>query len=100
MYVEVLPQASRAVNFLVTIRLKPVEQFAGLSVEPDNVTVGIPHASDAVGLTIAGIASLQLISMLVGVLVNTGGVISTVHVTVRVAVAVLPQTSLAVKVLV
>jgi hypothetical protein len=31
------------------MRLNPVVQFAGLSVEPVIVTVGVPHASDAVG---------------------------------------------------
>ena len=94
-----LPHASLAVNVLVTICLKPVVQFAGLSVEPVIVTVGVPHASDAVGLTIDGIASVQLISTLAGVLVNTGATLSADHVTVLVAVAVLPHASLAVNVL-
>src|SRR5688572_3958499 len=64
------------------------------------VTVGMPHASDAVGATRAGISSRQSRSTLAGVLVNTGAVRSAVHVTVLDAVEVLPQKSLAVNVLV
>src|SRR5262245_11652 len=82
------------------MRLNPVAQLAGLSVELVIVTVGVPHPSDAVGLTIVGIASIQLMSTLAGVLVNTGAVLSAVHVTVLDAVDVLPQASLAVNVLV
>ena len=82
------------------IRLKPVVQLAGLSVDPVIVTVGVLHASDAVGATTPGITSVQLISTLGGVLVNTGGVISEIHVTVLDAVELLPQASLAVNVLV
>ena len=67
---------------------------------PVMVTVGDPHASDAVGLTTAGIATLQLRSMLAAVLVNTGTPLSKIQVTVLDAVAVLPQASLAVHVLV
>jgi hypothetical protein len=80
--------------------LNPVVQSAGLSVEPVSVTVGVPHASDAVGATIDGTGAVQSTSTLAGVVVNTGGVLSDVHVTVRAAVAVLPQASLAVHVLV
>src|SRR5688500_9334950 len=64
------------------------------------VTVGMPHASDAVGATGAGTSSRQSRSTLAGVLVNTGAVRSAVHVTVLDAVEVLPQKSLAVNVLV
>jgi hypothetical protein len=99
-YVAVLPHASLAVNVLVTIRWNPVVQFAGLSVEPVMVIVGVLHASDAVGFVTTGIASLQLISTLAGVLVNTGEVLSAVHVMVLAAVAVLPQASCAIHVLV
>jgi hypothetical protein len=99
-YVAVLPQASLAVHVLVTIRLNPVSQFAGLSVEPVIVTVGVLHASVAVGLTTAGIEARQSRSTFAGVLVKTGAVTSAVHVTVRDAVDVLPQASLAVHVLV
>jgi hypothetical protein len=99
-YVAVLPHASLAVQVLVTIRLNPVEQFAVLSVVPVNATVGVPHASDAVGVTTEGIEARQSRSTLAGVLVNTGAVTSAVHVTVRDAVEVLPQASLAVNVLV
>jgi hypothetical protein len=80
--------------------LNPVVQFAGLSVEPVRVTVGVPHASDAVGVTDDGTAAEQSTSTLAGVVVNTGAVLSEVQVTVRDAVAVLPQASLAVHVLV
>src|SRR5688572_7680823 len=99
-YVAILPQASVAVNVLVIIRWNPVAQLAGLSVEPVMVTVGVPHASDAVGLTTAGMASVQLISTLAGVLTNAGAWLSAVHVMVLDAVTVLPQASLAVNVLV
>ena len=95
-----LPQASLAVNVLVTMRWNPVEQFVLLSVEPVIVTVGVPHASEAVGIVVAGIASEQLISTLAGVLVNEGARLSTVHVIVLDTDAVLPQASLAENVLV
>jgi hypothetical protein len=99
-YVAVLPHASLAVHVLVTMRLNPVSQFAGLSVEPVCVTVGVPHASDAVGATDDGTGTVQSTSMLAGVVVNTGAVRSAVHVAVREAVEVFPQASLAVHVLV
>ena len=68
------------------------------------VTVGVPHASVAVA-----VPSEALMSPADGLhpsvndpppVVNTGGVTSAIHVTVRDAVAVLPQASLAVNVLV
>jgi hypothetical protein len=57
--VAVFPQASLAVHVLVTILWNPVEQFAGLSVEPVIVTVGVLQASDAVGATTPGTDSAQ-----------------------------------------
>ena len=95
-----MPHASIAVHVLVTMRLNPVAQLAALSVEPVIVTVGVPHASDAVGATTDGMAAKHSRSTLAGVLVNTGAVLSAVHVTVRDAVEVFPQASLAVHVLV
>jgi hypothetical protein len=85
-YVAVLPQASVAVQVLVIIRLNPVVQLAGLSVDPVIVTVADPQLSDAVGGTIAGIGAVQSISTLAGVVVNTGGVLSagTVNVALQV----------------
>jgi hypothetical protein len=64
------------------------------------VTVGVLHASDAVGATADGIGAEHSRSTLAGVVTNTGAVISTIHVTVLDAVEVLPQKSLAVHVLV
>ena len=78
----------------------PVEQFAGLSVDPVIVTVGVPHASEAVGVTTPGIASAHIRSTLAGVLVNAGGVRSAIHLTVRDVVEVLRHPSVAVNVLV
>jgi len=80
--------------------LNPVEQSAGLSVDPVCVTVGVPHASDAVGATGDGIDARQSRSILAGVVTNTGAVLSAVHLTVREVVAVLLHPSLAVNVLV
>jgi hypothetical protein len=80
--------------------LNPVVQFAALSVEPVIVTVGVPHASDAVGATEDGTEAVQSTSTLAGVVTNTGAVLSAVHLTVREVVEVLLQPSLAVKVLV
>jgi hypothetical protein len=99
-YLAVLPHASCAVHVLVTIRLNPVSQFAGLSVEPVIVTVGVPHASVAVGATEDGTDAVQSTSTLAGVVTNTGAVLSAVHLTVREVVDVLLQPSLAVNVLV
>jgi hypothetical protein len=71
-----------------------------LSVEPVAVTVGVLHASEAVGAVELGTSSKHSISILAGTVVNTGGVKSAVHVTVRDAVDVFPQASRAVHVLV
>jgi hypothetical protein len=80
--------------------LNPVVQLAVLSVEPVIVTVGAPHASDAVGATDDGTGAVQSTSTFAGVVVNIGGVTSAVHVAVREVVEVFPQASLAVNVLV
>src|SRR4030095_13431060 len=98
--VEVLPQKSRAVNVLVCERLHPL-----LLTEPSlEVTVGVPQASVAVAVPRAPFISppdgLHASVVVVPPEVITGGVTSAVHVTVRDAVAVLPQASLAVNVLV
>ena len=67
-------------------------------------TVGTPQASVAVAVPKAPFISpadgLQASDVVVPPVLNTGGVTSAVHVTVRAAVAVLPQASLAVHVLV
>ena len=67
-------------------------------------TVGTPHASVAVAVPNAPFISpadgLHPRDVVVPPVVNTGGVTSAVHVTVRDAVDVLPQKSLAVHVLV
>ena len=66
------------------------------------VTVGMPQASVAVAVPSAPFISpaegLHPSDVPVPPVVNTGGVTSAVHVTVREAVAVLPQASLAVNV--
>src|SRR5687767_15561221 len=98
--VEVLPQKSLAVNVLVCERLHPL--LVTLPSLED--TVGVPQASVA-----AAVPSAALISLATGLhpsvvavppVVSTGAVTSAVQVTVLDAVAVLPQTSVAVNVLV
>ena len=64
-----------------------------------NVIVAVPHASDAVGVLNDGTAG-QLIVVLLPTLTKVGGVRSLVHVTILDVVAVLPQPSVAVNVLV
>ena len=66
-----------------------------------NVTVVVPHASEAVTVLTsgAGTVALQPRVIVAGQVID-GGVRSAVHVTVEVAVAELPQPSDAVKVLV
>jgi hypothetical protein len=98
--VDVLPQASVAIHERVTILPKPVEQSAVLSVLPVDVTVGVPHASVASGVVADGICALQSISASAGQFTNTGAVRSLTPVTVREIVAVLPQASVAINVLV
>jgi len=100
--VAVLPQASVAVNVLVCEREHPL-----LCTPPVlEVTVGVPQASVALAApraaSIAAELGLQPKTPFVGVpvAVITGAVISNVHVAVRDVVAVLPQASVAVNVLV
>src|SRR4030095_15213823 len=98
--VAVLPHASTAVNVLVC----DLEQPVLFIIPSEELTVGVPHASVAVAAP-----SAALIAAAVGlhpggsgvcVTVMTGGVISSVQVTVLVSVAVFPQASIAVNVLV
>jgi hypothetical protein len=98
--VDVLPHASAAVHDLVCDLLHPL-----LTTAPSvDVTVGVPQASVAVALPraelIAAVVGLQPGVRLVPVAVSVGGVISTVHVAVLDVVAVLPQPSVAVHILV
>src|SRR6266496_4330751 len=100
--VAVLPQASVAVNVLVCERLHPLLITSPVT----EVTVGVLHASVAVAepraASIAADVGLHPRAPLAGVpvAVIVGAVMSTVHVAVRDAVAVLPQASVAVHVLV
>src|SRR5215204_7463775 len=98
--VEVLPQASLAVNVLVCVRAQP----SLVTVPSLEDTVGTPQASVAVAVPRAPFISpaegLHPSDVPVPPVVNTGAVTSAVHVTVRAAVEVLPQASLAVNVLV
>jgi hypothetical protein len=98
--VDVFPHPSVAVKVLVCER----EQLL-LDIAPSLVvTVGVPHASVAVALPsallIAAVDGLQPTASEVPVAVIVGAVTSAVHVAVRDVVAVLPQTSVAVNVLV
>src|SRR5688500_762078 len=98
--VEVLPQKALAANVLGGVRLHPL--LVTLPSLED--TVGTPQASVAVAvpsaLLISLAAGLHPSVVVVPPVVNTGAVRSAVHVTVLDAVAVLPQKSLAVNVLV
>jgi hypothetical protein len=98
--VEVLPHPSVAVKILVCEAVHPTV----LTGPSDDVIVGAPQASVAVA-----VANAVLIAVDVGlhprvtreyVPVNAGGVTSSVHVTVRDTVAVLPHASVAVNVLI
>jgi len=96
--VAVLPQASLAVQVLVCER----EQLV-LEILPSlEVIVVLPHASlaDAVpsALLISAVEGLQPSVVVVPPVVMDGAMLSAVHVTVRDAVAVLPQASTAVQV--
>jgi hypothetical protein len=98
--VEVLPQASMAVNVLVCERPQPA-----LDILPFvNETVGVPQASVAVAVpnarSIADGEGLQPRVKLFPEVVMVGGVLSAVHVAIRDAVEVLPQASMAVNLLV
>jgi len=98
--VAVLPQASIAVNVLVC----EAEQEVVVIVPSLNVRVGIPHASVAVAVPSAAVMSEAngLQPRVVGPpdVVIVGGTWSAVHVIVLTAVALLPQASTAVNVLV
>src|SRR4030095_11414232 len=98
--VAVLPHASVAVNVLVCVRAQP----SLVTLPSLEVTVGTPQASAAVAvpnaLFISPAEGLHPSDVPVPPVVKTGGVTSAVHVTVRAAVEVLPQKSLAVNVLV
>ena len=95
-----LPQPSDAVNVLVCDREQPLLATAASL----NVTIGVPHAADAVAVPRAALISeavgLQARVGVAPVIVIAGGLGAPVHVTVLVTVAVLPQASLAVNVLV
>src|SRR6266496_2023741 len=100
--VDVLPQASVAVNVLVCEREHPLLITSPVT----DVTVGVLQASDAVAepraASIAADVGLQPRLPLAGVpvAVIVGAVTSTVHVAVLDAVAVLPHASVAMNVLV
>src|SRR6187549_4015417 len=98
--VAVLPQPSMAENVLVCERSQPLE----LTVPSLDDTVGVPHASDADAVPRAAFISatvgLHPSAVVVPPVVITGGVRSLVQVIVLTAVAVLPQPSMAVHVLV
>jgi hypothetical protein len=96
----VLPQTSLAVNVLVWLR----EQLELLTDPSDGVTVGLLQASVAVAVPRAAFISLATglhprVNVVPPVVI-VGPVWSAVHVTVREAVDVFPQASLAVNVLV
>jgi hypothetical protein len=98
--VDVLLQASVAINVLVWERLHPVLDTAPFV----NVIVGLPQASVAVAVpkarSIAVAEGLHPSAKAFPELLIKGGVLSLVHVTVLDAVEVLPHASLAVHVLV
>ena len=97
--VAVLPQASTAVNVLVC----EAEQPFVVTAPSVNVTIGVPHAAVAVALPRAAFISesegLQP-SVPAGDTIIVGGLGALVQVTVLEVVAVLPQASTAVNVLV
>jgi hypothetical protein len=95
-----LPQASLAVNVLVWVRTHPL-----VDIDPsEEETVGVPQPSVAVAVPRAALISeacgLHAKERVVPPVVIVGGVISAVQVTVLEAVALLPQPSTAVNVLV
>ena len=93
--VAVLPQASVAVNVLVTVY--SLAQVPGV-VASLEVIVTVPQASVAVGVPNAW-SQRTLDGYCAGTEVNTGAVLSSTVITCE-AVAVLPQASVAVNVLV
>ena len=98
--VDVLPQKSIAVNVLVCVRTHPVLVTLLLLCD----IVGTPHPSVADAVPSAPLISpadgLHPSEVPVPPVVSTGGVISSVQVTVLAADAVLPQTSCPINVLV
>ena len=98
--VEVLPQASLAVNVLVCERSQPELVIVPLV----NETVGVPHPSVAVAVpnapSMTEAEGLQPRVKLFPEVVIAGAVISSVHVAILDAVEVLPQASMAVNLLV
>src|SRR5678815_1636956 len=98
--VAVLPQPSIAVNVLVCVRSQPL-----LPIDPsEELTVGVPQGSVALAVPSAALISLadglHPSVNVVPPVVNVGGVTSAIQVIVLAAVAVLPQPSIAVNVLV
>ena len=95
-----LPQPSEAVNVLVCEAEQPSD-CTGPSI---NVTTGVPQAAEAVAEPKAALISeaeeLQPRSGVLPVRIIVGGFGTLVHITVLVMVAVLPQASIAVNVLV
>src|SRR5688572_8717725 len=93
--VAVLPQASVAINVLVTVY--SLAQVPGVEASVD-VIATVPQASVAVGVPNDGVKGHSIVAA-AGIVVNTGAVLSST-VIVCVAVAVLPQASVAINVLV
>jgi hypothetical protein len=93
--VAVLPQASVAVNVLVTI--DSLAQVPGVVASVEVIDT-VPHASVAVGVPKVGVKGHSMVAA-AGTEVNTGAVLSVTVITCE-AVAVLPQASVAVNVLV
>jgi len=95
-----LAQPSEAVNVLVWVNV----QLLVVTAPSVNVTIGVPHAADAVAVPRAALISeavgLQPRVGVTPVIVIVGGLGALVHVTVLDTVAVLPQASTAVNVLV
>src|SRR5207342_1370990 len=93
--VAVLPQASVAINVLVRVYSLAHVPGALASVE---VMLTAPHASLAVGVPNDGVSGHSMVAA-TGTEVNTGAVLSSTVITCE-AVAVLPQASVAINVLV
>jgi hypothetical protein len=98
--VALLPHPSIAVNVLICVRSQPLLPI----VPSEELTVGIPHASVAIAvpsaLLISEATGLHPNVVVLPPVVNVGGIISAVQVTVDEAVAELPQPSEAINVLV
>jgi hypothetical protein len=95
-----LPQPSEAVNVLVCVNV----QLLVVTAPSVNVTIGVPHAADAVAVPRAALISeavgLQPRVGVAPVIIIAGGLGALDHVTVLDTVALLPQASTAVNVLV